>query len=196
MYNAGTFNKELGQLIKKKRIEKGLSQEELAKAIESNRMTVHKWENGQTKPQKSKIDKLCEILAVDYDRLMFLATERTAQSKVNDIQNYIVDENIRIPLYSRMPGFKPFADEGLMRFINISSYLLDPEAKYFALKCERPTINFSPGDIIIFESTKEHCDNSICCCIINGTICVIYGYIVDISGVECIGVLKRAIKEY
>jgi len=52
----------LGEIIKKWRLEQGLFQKDLAKLIEVDVMTIINWEMGKTQPAKKKMEKIKEIL--------------------------------------------------------------------------------------------------------------------------------------
>ena len=50
--------------LKNARKQKGLSQAELGKLLGVQAQTVGRWENGKSKPNLEKINKLCEILDI------------------------------------------------------------------------------------------------------------------------------------
>jgi transcriptional regulator with XRE-family HTH domain len=52
----------LGECIKKRRIEQGLFQVDLAKMVGVNEMTIVNWEKGRTKPAKKKLQRLEKVL--------------------------------------------------------------------------------------------------------------------------------------
>lgn len=53
--------------MKAVRIDRGMTQAELAKALNVNKKTVSSWEQGKTCPKADKIDAICETLNVSYD---------------------------------------------------------------------------------------------------------------------------------
>ena len=55
--------------LKAARVNKGLTQEDVAKAIKVSKKTVWAWENGKSSPRLSKIDPLCELLGLSYDNI-------------------------------------------------------------------------------------------------------------------------------
>lgn len=59
----------LGDRIAELRIAAGLSQNQLAKAMEVSRQAVSKWENGQSVPDPMKMIHLAEVLETDIEYL-------------------------------------------------------------------------------------------------------------------------------
>lgn len=58
--------------IKAARINKDLTQKELAKRLNVSNKTVSNWENGRSVPKADKIESLCAILEMPYDQINFL----------------------------------------------------------------------------------------------------------------------------
>jgi transcriptional regulator with XRE-family HTH domain len=59
-----------GKRIATFRTRKGMTQEALAKAIGSSIPTIWRWENGDSEPRASDIQKLCEVLNVTEAELL------------------------------------------------------------------------------------------------------------------------------
>lgn len=55
--------------MKAVRIDRGITQAELAKAINVNKKTVSSWEQGKTRPKLDKIEAICKALNVPYDSI-------------------------------------------------------------------------------------------------------------------------------
>lgn len=53
--------------IKAARVNMGLTQEDVAKAVGVTKKTVGSWESGKTLPKLEKIEPLCNLLGVQYD---------------------------------------------------------------------------------------------------------------------------------
>lgn len=49
------------------RINKGLTQEQSAKALHVSKKTIWSWENGKTVPKLDKINAICSLYDVTYD---------------------------------------------------------------------------------------------------------------------------------
>lgn len=60
----------LGEKIYKLRVEKNLSQADLAEALEVSRQSISKWETGSSVPELDKMVKLSEIFQVSLDELV------------------------------------------------------------------------------------------------------------------------------
>ena len=53
--------------LKAARINKGLTQEDVAKAVKVTKKTVGSWEMGKTMPKIDKIERLCQLFNCSYD---------------------------------------------------------------------------------------------------------------------------------
>ena len=53
--------------LKAARINRGLTQEEVAKELNVTKKTVGSWEMGKTMPKIDKIERLCSLLGCRYD---------------------------------------------------------------------------------------------------------------------------------
>lgn len=60
----------VGANIKRYRLKKGMTQEQLAKELDVNRQTVGRWENGTLEPRTKKLLAIAEVLGVtEYELL-------------------------------------------------------------------------------------------------------------------------------
>lgn len=57
--------------LKAARVNKGLTQKDLATALNVTKKTVGAWENGKSMPKVDKIEALCAILGVNYDDIQW-----------------------------------------------------------------------------------------------------------------------------
>ena len=55
--------------LKEKRLQKNLTQEDIAKALSVSQQAVAKWEAGEMKPQADKLPALAEVLGCTIDEL-------------------------------------------------------------------------------------------------------------------------------
>lgn len=53
------------------RVNAGLTQEDVAKALKVSNKTVSSWENGTSYPDAEQIEKLCELYGMHYDFIKF-----------------------------------------------------------------------------------------------------------------------------
>ena len=60
------------QRLKESRLEKGFSQVELAKQVQTTNDSVYSWEKGRSQPSIEMIRKLCVALSVSADYLLGL----------------------------------------------------------------------------------------------------------------------------
>lgn len=57
--------------IKAARVNAGLSQSELARAVGVSTQTLNAWENGHTEPKIGQAKKICEVLGVSVEKIFF-----------------------------------------------------------------------------------------------------------------------------
>ena len=57
------------------RVNAGLSQKDVAKALRVSNKTVSSWENGETFPSAKNITRLCKLYGMSYDDINFLPTD-------------------------------------------------------------------------------------------------------------------------
>lgn len=57
--------------LKAARINRGLTQEDVAKALNVTKKTVGSWEMGKTMPKIDKIERLCSLLGCRYDDIIW-----------------------------------------------------------------------------------------------------------------------------
>ena len=60
----------IGERIKQLRLEKGWTQEVLAKLLGVSRLAVARWETGERRPRKKYLDKLAEVFGVSMEELL------------------------------------------------------------------------------------------------------------------------------
>ena len=69
----------IGEIIKQKRLEKNMSQADLAKLIYVKRQTISKYENGLREPDLNTFFKICNILDIDIN----LLKNKKEKNKIN-----------------------------------------------------------------------------------------------------------------
>lgn len=67
----------IGDIIRKHRIAKNLTQEELGKIVFVSKQAVSKWETGKAFPDIETIRKLCNLLEIDKDEVLGGSIEET-----------------------------------------------------------------------------------------------------------------------
>ena len=70
----------IGKNIKKKRNEKGITQDQLAEKLNVARQTVSSWEMGRTEPDVDTLTKLAEVLDVTEEDLIYDDQPEKAQA--------------------------------------------------------------------------------------------------------------------
>ncbi len=133
-----------GDVIKRKRKEKGLTQEELGKLLGVNKGAISKWEAGRVQNiKRSKLLQLAKILDVSPNELL---DDYEEKKKV-----------LRIPVLGRIPAGVPIEEiEDVIGYEDISEKLAE-SGEYFALKVQGDSMEprIHDGDVLIVRCQCE-----------------------------------------
>lgn len=92
---------EIGYLIKKERLRNKLSQEEVAKAIDSTKQAVYKYENGiVTNIPMDKIEKMAQLFCVSPAYLMGWEDDETVSPSETELTE---GEKVLLELFRMLP---------------------------------------------------------------------------------------------
>ena len=81
----------IGEQIKKYRVIKGIRQKDLAEKIGVSNKRLSNWERGLSKPKQEMIDKICEVLDVDYFDLADMTFEASTAFDYLDLHGGNLD---------------------------------------------------------------------------------------------------------
>ena len=102
---------EFGNNIKKARLSKGLSQENLANVLDVDRSVIAKYEAGKVIPNAEQVALICEELNI-YESDLYISSNRKMINKGNSINPFQVDT-----LYIYYPAYYPHKDKyGIGKF--------------------------------------------------------------------------------
>lgn len=115
-----------GNILKKIRIENNLTQEELAKKINTSRSNIANYENDKNMPSIDILEKLSKIFGCSIDYLLGKTTENSIS---------ISDKIYMCPVYGQIPAGEPnWAEEFIEGRLPLDPNLMnivDPEECYF-----------------------------------------------------------------
>lgn len=153
----------MGERIKMLRVEKGLSQAELAKILGVARPTVSNWEKDIIRPLR-RLNKVADFFGVSTDFLMCNTDRR------NFAMNNPTPRSVRIPVFSSIPAGIPIeAIQDIEDWEEIPADLAS-HGEYFALKVKgngmEPTIH--DGEIAIVKTANDVPTGSIALVYVNG----------------------------
>lgn len=133
-----------GEVIKRKRKEKGLTQEELGKMLGVNRAAVNKWETGRVQNiKRSKLLLLSQILDISITELVSAEPDKKSTT--------------RIPVLGRVAAGIPIEQiTDIMGYEEIPSGLTE-SADYFALQIKGESMypRIFDGDIVIVRKQES-----------------------------------------
>lgn len=131
----------LSQRIIELRNELGMSQNQLAKAMEVSRQAVSKWENGQSTPDAARMLRLAEILDTDLEYLttgrvvvpsrppVVLETtktvevEKVVEKPVVQVVERVVERQVKVPV--EVPVVE-YVDRPVVKKVVRTQYLRNP----------------------------------------------------------------------
>lgn len=206
---------DVGNIIKKRRLQLDLTLEQVGKIVGVGKSTVRKWENGMIENMgRDKIALLSK--ALDISPLVLLDLEDDGK-----IYESAGIDFIRIPLYSALCcGDGGFNEDNIIEMVAVPSKGLNPNLEYFAQLADGESMKdagIGDGDLLVFERIDK-IDNGVigCFCIdLNKAMCKKYkeqdGMIILMpmnneyepkfidplnSHFRCLGKLKKVIKDF
>lgn len=141
-----------GEIIKRRRLEKGLTQEQLGELVGVNKSAIAKYENGRIenikRPVVAKLSAVLEVSPMDLLNLPPL--KGNIKPDLEDVQ--------AVPVYDPVScGTGKFVDEEINEYIYFPKVWAHYGAEYFANQAAgdsmEPKIN--NGDYLIFEKTES-----------------------------------------
>lgn len=178
-----------GDIIKKLRKEKGLTQQQLGNLLGVQKSAIAKYENGRVSNlKKETISKLAEIFNVSPNYLL----------DINDTEIPQLSHNIHIPLYSDICcGEGLFVEDNIEEYISLPESFLNSRKEYFCQYAYGDSMldeSIRPGDLIIFEKTQTLNNGDIGCFTVEENVATCKKYFYDQSN-HCI-VLQPANDNY
>jgi len=143
----------IGDNIKRLRLGKGYSQEQLARKLDISQGAVSQWEKGKTIPDTPLLLQLAQIFGVSLNAF-------TDDSPQRDLDGVVAMRNMAVPIIGDIACGTPITAQE-----NVEGYAQLPEGIHadFALKCRgdsmKPT--FNDGDLVLIRKQPEVEDGQI-----------------------------------
>lgn len=167
----------INKIIKNRRIELGMTMNDVAKAVGVSEATVSRWESGDiANMRRDKIAKLAEVLHVSPAVIMGW------EDIDNNIKPVKLSSSITIPVYDRVPAGVPIeAIEPIDEYIDVPAKYFKGGKKLFGLKFKGDSMfpKYLDGDIIVVREESD-CES--------GQDCIVY-----VDGYDA--TLKKVIKK-
>ena len=153
-----------GNILKKIRQENNLTQEELAKKIDTSRSNIANYENDKNMPSIDILDKLSKIFNCSIDYLL----GKTNKNAIN-----ISDKIYMCPVYGQIPAGEPnWAEECIEGRLPLDPNLMnivDPEECYFLrVNGERMKKDIKNGSYALIRKTDWVENGEIAVVLVNG----------------------------
>ncbi len=145
---------DFGKKLKKARVKRGLTQQELANLIETSKSVISGYENGKNDPARSVLLKLSKSLGVSLNYLMGWEDENEKPILKNIPGIIPIKKLKKIPILGTIACGDPIlAVENIDDYFSVDADIVTGD---FALKCKGNSMieaNIFEGDIVFFKET-------------------------------------------
>lgn len=174
------INKYVADKIKYYRIQRNLSQEEVAEELETSAVNISRYENGDRKTNQDILFKLSQLFGVSINDFF----PPVDNAKFIDL----ISNTIKIPVLGFIKAGVPIeAQEDIIDYVDIPAIWTKGGKDFYALKIsgDSMTPKYNEGDIVIFEQTKDYeaGRNKDCAVMVNCTECTFKKVFIDEQGI-------------
>ena len=174
------INKNVADKIKYYRIQRNLSQEEVAEELETTAVNISRYENGDRKTNQDILFKLSQLFGVSINDFF----PPVDNAKYIDL----ISNTIKIPVLGFIKAGVPIeAQEDIIDYVDIPAIWTKGGKDFYALKIsgDSMTPKYNEGDIVIFEQTKDYeaGRNKDCAVMVNCTECTFKKVFIDEHGI-------------
>lgn len=174
------INKYVADKIKYYRIQRNLSQEEVAEELETSAVNISRYENGDRKTNQDILFKLSQLFGVSINDFF----PPVDNAKYIDL----ISNTIKIPVLGFIKAGVPIeAQEDIIDYVDIPAIWTKGGKDFYALKIsgDSMTPKYNEGDIVIFEQTKDYeaGRNRDCAVMVNCTECTFKKVFIDEHGI-------------
>lgn len=162
----------IGKNIQRYRNIKGLTQEELGKAVGVSSMAVSQWENDRAVPRMGSIERLSNTLGVTKSQLLDDGDNGNLWHKViPGAIKAVPGDFVEVPVIGKIHAGKPTEAESVeYAAVSIPKFLVDDDPDCYACISEGDCMNkvYPEGCIIIISPNKEPINGSVAVVSIDG----------------------------
>ena len=142
-----------GENLKRMRISRGMSQDDLASVLEVSQKTISSWETNRTEPNMGIVQQIADYFNVTTDEMIY--GPDTTYVKLPSPESVR-----RIPIYGDIScGTGLFVEDNIVDYVTVpTSMLPNRSAEYFAQFADGDSMigaGINPGDLIIFKKTSQ-----------------------------------------
>ncbi len=142
-----------GTILKKVRLDRGYTQEELAKKVDTSRSNIANYEVDKNMPSIEMLDKLSQALNVSTDKLL---------GKEEIKQNDFADKLFLIPILGRVPAGEPLlAEENITGYLPIDPimyHLTTPDNLFFLKVVGESMNNVVPDGAFVLIKKQDYAE--------------------------------------
>ena len=153
----------LGQRVRRRRRELGLSQVELAQTANVNQGYLSEIERGKATPSRRTIDALAVALGLPQGVLIGGGSEHDTPQPL---------EARSLPLFGSIPAGPPAQSQEQLELFPVLRHLWSPDFYCLKLAFDSMEPTLKPGDIVLVHYRPavepEHVQGKICACLLDG----------------------------
>ncbi len=154
--------------LKQLRLQKKLTQQELAEKLGKDYSTIGKWELGQRSPIMTDVIKIANFFGVSLEKLI-----GSSIIYDNAISIPTTSDTIQIPVLGTIKaGIAIEAQQDILEYVDIPKEWTKGNKKFYGLKISGDSMypKYSEGDTVIFEQTNDYtiANNKDCAVMVNG----------------------------
>lgn len=149
-----------GNFLKRLRLDRGLNQNELAKQIGIDKVSISRYERNRVTPNAKTLKKIADFFNID---IVDLYDEKTLEEKESEF--------IKIPIYGKVPAGIPLeAVQDIRGEVEIQSKMTKGGKEFLALEVSGYSMypKFLEDDVIIVERTTDFKNGDIAVVYVNG----------------------------
>lgn len=163
------MNKDFNSILKELREEKGMNQEELAKALGVTRQTISNYENNKRVPNKEMFEIIADFFNVDMNYLYGKSNVKNKHQELFKIKNIfpVKKSTKKIPLLGTIAAGTPLlAEENFEDYVDVDKKIQAD----FCLRVRGSSMinaNIQDGDIVFIKNQSDVDDGEIAAVLID-----------------------------
>lgn len=157
-------------VLKSLRKSKGLTQDDLAKALKVSRSTIGMYENGSREPDYETTESIADYFNVDIDYLLGRTLKTTKLLHPAPVNSQSTGTGVVIPVLGRVAAGIPITAAEYVIDTEEISQAMAADGEYFGLQIKGDSMEpkISNGDVVIVRKQSDADDGDLVIALVNG----------------------------